>query len=282
MRSSNSLRFCRRYSASSSTSAIFCVGGLKSSSWCSLASRTICSAVICTDVTDGRGERGSGRAWSASVAGGRRGNRSRSGEGEVAVSARGIRERTGGRGRTCVGAEVLFFTRVGRGYLTEVAPWPSLVPKGPRRSRRIAKPSPATRRPRLALPRDRDLSRLRRSRSRLGAALPAALATRPRFSAWASSVRPTPRRARMRVDGPPGVPVPPSNAELLFSRPPLFVRPPLARSARWNGRTCPARACSPRKTCSRRGLGAATRRNCHRSNARGAPSSDGGALRIVV
>ena len=36
-----------------------------------------------------------------------------------------------GSGRTCVGAEVLFLTRVGRGYLIAVADLWSLVPRGP-------------------------------------------------------------------------------------------------------------------------------------------------------
>ena len=46
-RSSNSLRLRRRYSLSSVTSVIFCVGGLKPCSWSSRDSLRICSAVIC-------------------------------------------------------------------------------------------------------------------------------------------------------------------------------------------------------------------------------------------
>ena len=45
--SSNSLRFRRRYSASSVSFVISCVGALKSFSCNSLASRRICSEVIC-------------------------------------------------------------------------------------------------------------------------------------------------------------------------------------------------------------------------------------------
>jgi hypothetical protein len=127
IKSSYSLRFFRRYSASSSTSAIFNAGALKSSSWCSFASRTICSAVIC--------ERGGRvvvreaavdflRRWmgqrASIIAGGE--TRSRRGRREISKRREENARRAAARGRTCVGAGVLFFTRVGRGYFTAVAP----------------------------------------------------------------------------------------------------------------------------------------------------------------
>ena len=58
-----------------------------------------------------------------------------------------------GAARTCVGAVVLFFTRVAFGYFTAVAPWPSLVPRGPSPKSPIAQIE--RRAPRFFSPRER-------------------------------------------------------------------------------------------------------------------------------